>query len=134
MVQKYDLVFSSFHSLMNKTSILLILLVISTSFNIFLVFSYAPGILQSTKTGNESTGKRMELLKSAWEFSGRKEFSEKSVAIDPQMVRDNDTLEMTYDLHGLCLLQGDSSGVYFQDIHGQKYQVSLSKYGKNCYA
>lgn len=117
---------------MNRTTLLLILLLISTSFNIFLVYRYAPGILESAKT---RTGqKHLELLKSAWEFSGRKEFSEKSVAIDPQVVLNNDTLDVTYDLHGLCLLPGDSSGIYFQDIHGKKYQISLSKYGKNCYS
>src|SRR5204862_4673442 len=41
-------------------------------------------------------------------------------------------LQITYDLHGLCLLPGDASAIILQ-TNRQKSSVSLSRYGKNCY-
>lgn len=71
------------------------------------------------------------LLTAAWNLSGNNSASEKYQTIDPNALNGNDTLTLTYDLHGLCALGGDASAIIF-DQGGTWHFVSLSNLGQNC--
>lgn len=71
---------------------------------------------------------------SGWTLAGKNQAVEKYQKTDPDLLAGKDTLELTYNLHGLCLLPGDASALIFdQPAGGQWHYVSLSRYGKNCY-
>jgi len=42
-------------------------------------------------------------------------------------------LQLTYNLHGLCILGGIASSVTFEDTTGVDHSTSLERYGKNCF-
>ncbi|MEK7576342.1 MAG: hypothetical protein AAB482_01470 [Patescibacteria group bacterium] len=43
-----------------------------------------------------------------------------------------DTLVITYDLHGVCVLNGSASALSLIAVDGRTYSVSLADYGQNC--
>lgn len=72
-----------------------------------------------------------ELLSSAWTFSGNNGASENYASVPNNSLANDTSVQLTYDLKGLCLLGGDASAVVF-DQNGSWHYVSLSNYGKNC--
>lgn len=74
------------------------------------------------------------LLTKPWQLRGRSGPSERYQLIDPNSLKGNTTLRLTYDLKGTCLLDGDASAIIFdQPVNKQWRYISLSRYGKNCY-
>lgn len=110
---------------------------------IILIITLVPNVLAITLALNSSVLQEKqetvkaeataEILPSPWHFEGNKIFSEQKQSIDPALLVDKTALSLVYNLHGLCLLQGPASSIYFADAGGNKYAVSLAKYGKNCY-
>jgi hypothetical protein len=86
------------------------------------------GSISSVKA-EEST----ELLKRPWNLSGRDGASERYQPIRSNSLNNKTALEVTYNLHGTCLLGGDASALIFdQPYGGEWHYVSLSNYGENC--
>jgi hypothetical protein len=65
-------------------------------------------------------------------ISGNKEVKSFSLPLSPRVLADKDTLSMTFDLKGLCLLPADASTIQFSTADGNKYAVSLADYATNC--
>lgn len=54
-------------------------------------------------------------------------------SIPPNVLSGFDTLQLTYDIHGSCILGGDASAIIFdQPANGAWHFISLSNYGTNC--
>ena len=75
----------------------------------------------------------VELLQAPWQFVGNKEIKEKSQSLDPNSLLNKDVLRITFDLHGVCLLNGEASAISIIAIDGQTHTVSLARYAKNCF-
>lgn len=76
-----------------------------------------------------------ELLTAAWNFvittSGD---SQKYQSIPQNSLNGKESLRLTYDLNGACILGGDASAIIFDQPVNQTWRyVSLSNYGQNCY-
>lgn len=74
-------------------------------------------------------GSYVELLPQPWYLVGSNGASEKYQSINALSLQGNDTLRITYDLHGLNVLCGDASAIIF-DQNGWQY-ISLCNYGQN---
>lgn len=118
-------------SIKTKTGILILLLCMSILGNI--IFASLVLSQQLPNLISRLSGDSISLLSSPIQLSGTKAFAEKGIAVDPQMIHTFDAVRIEYNLHGLCALPGEASGVFFQDIRGEKFPVSLAKYGKNCF-
>ncbi|OGH19866.1 MAG: hypothetical protein A3D74_02560 [Candidatus Levybacteria bacterium RIFCSPHIGHO2_02_FULL_37_13] len=76
-----------------------------------------------------------ELLTKPWTLTASNGASEQYQLIDPNALKGNTNLRITYNLKGTCLLDGDASAIIFdQPINRTWRYISLSKYGKNCNA
>lgn len=91
------------------------------------------GIFEKGNTGKlESL--RSELILNTLHVAGNKKLIENHISVPPYALKDKNVLRLTYDLHGLCLLQGEASAIMFeQGLFDTRHSVSLSDYGKNCY-
>lgn len=75
----------------------------------------------------------VSLLSAPWQLTGNNSSSEKYQSVNSGILVGKDTLKITYDLRGVCLLGGDASAIIFdQPIGGSWRYISLSNYGKNC--
>ena len=75
-----------------------------------------------------------ELLTKPWTLTAQSGASESYQLIDPNALRGNTNLRITYNLKGVCLLSGDASAIIFDQPINQTWRyISLSKYGKNCF-
>ncbi|HSW97430.1 MAG TPA: hypothetical protein VLF89_06405 [Candidatus Saccharimonadales bacterium] len=75
----------------------------------------------------------ISLVTQPWHIEGNKTFSVKSISLDTEAFSRKDTLLLTYNLHGLCMLGDTASEVILIDNAGTLHGVSLTKYGKNCF-
>lgn len=71
----------------------------------------------------------VELLAGPWSLKGHGGEAQASQTIAPTTLNGRDTLQITYDLHGLQALGGDASAIGFDQ--GGWRVVSLSDYGQN---
>jgi hypothetical protein len=67
-----------------------------------------------------------------WHLSGNKSVSTRESESIPYLLKGKNTLAVTYDLQGLCLLGNDASAIVLEQ-EGKAYSVSLSQYGENCF-
>lgn len=95
---------------------------------IFAVYLFSYEQQQSVK-GVES----MSLLTKPWHITGDKTFSIRTVSFDSQAFAKQDTLSLTYNLHGLCMLGDASSEIILIDTSNILHTISLTKFGKNCF-
>lgn len=65
-----------------------------------------------------------------WHIEGSDGSAGTDYPIHPDILRDKESITLTYDLHGLCSLGSDASAIAFEQ-GGWKY-ISLSNYGQNC--
>lgn len=72
----------------------------------------------------------VSLLKNPWHLQADGGASEAKVVVNPTILSGASSVQITYDLHGLCALSGDASAIIF-DQNGWKY-VALSDVGQNC--
>lgn len=86
----------------------------------FGIYAYKPG----------ARAQDLELLKNPWHLEANGGATEQYQTISPTVLAGVSSLQVTYNLHGLCALDGDASALIF-DQNGWKY-VSLSRYGQNC--
>lgn len=93
---------------------------------VLLFITFNSLFLTSTKAVGET-----ELLQLPWKLSGNNGAAEKYQAIPANSLIGKDTIRLTYNLHGTCILGGDASAIIF-DQNGWRY-ISLSNYGKNCF-
>lgn len=92
------------------------------------------GLLMMTSVRNKEWKVEQNLI-SNWVLTGAKSIATQSKPLNQDVLRGKNMLKLTYDLNGLCLLDGDASAIHFQQKKGgQKYTISLAKYGKNCYS
>ncbi len=74
----------------------------------------------------------ISLITEPWHIEGNKTFSVKSLNLSTDVFSNKDTLLLTYNLHGLCMLGDTASEIILVDNEGTLHGVSLTKYGKNC--
>jgi len=73
----------------------------------------------------------VQLLPSSWHLVGNKSISDASVTLEPNVLINNNTLKITFDLHGLCARPGPASSVDL--VSGKKiFSISISDYAENC--
>lgn len=92
----------------------------------FLVFGLALAVTHRAEAAGT------ELLPLPWNFTIQNGSSEKYQSVPSNVLTGKQSLTLTYNLAGLCLLGGDASAIIF-DQNGWKY-ASLSNYGQNCYS
>ncbi len=74
------------------------------------------------------------VISTPWILKGENNASEKYASIDRNILKNKTHLQLTYNLHGMCLLGGDASAIIFdQPVDRDWHYISLSAYGKNCY-
>lgn len=73
----------------------------------------------------------VELLPAPWHLVGNNGAAEKYQSVPQSVLQGAHDLTVQYDLHGLCVLGGDASGLIF-DQNGWKL-ASLLNYGQNCF-
>lgn len=74
-----------------------------------------------------------ELLTSNWVFTAQNGASENYQNIDPSSLQNKDTLRLTFNLHGTCILGGDASAIIFDQPAGSSWHyISLSDFAQNC--
>lgn len=75
----------------------------------------------------------VELLPEPIILSGAKTIASTSIPFSAMVLKDQDTLRIAYNTHGLCLLPADASALSL--VQQEKtFSISLSSYGKHCYA
>lgn len=84
------------------------------------IYAYNPGV----------SAQNTEILKNPWHIKADGGASEKYQSVSPTVLSGKSSVQVTYDLHGLCAVNGDASALIF-DQNGWKY-VALSEYGQNC--
>jgi hypothetical protein len=72
-----------------------------------------------------------ELLSQPWNLSSGGGASEKYQGVSQSVLQGGNSIQVTYDLNGACILGGDASAIIF-DQNGWRF-VSLSNYGQNCF-
>ncbi len=72
----------------------------------------------------------VSILQNPWSFQAQSGPIEQYQSVNPNILSGGSTVQVTYNLHGLCALSGDASALIF-DQNGWKY-VALSQYGQNC--
>jgi hypothetical protein len=100
--------------------VLLTLLVLVLGF----IFGFPLKIAERSDAGG------VELLVSPWHLSALAEAVETYHEIDENILLGKTGLELTFNLNGTCILDGDASAVIF-DQDGWK-MIELSNYGENC--
>lgn len=74
------------------------------------------------------------LIPSMWTAQGDKTVSDYAIAVVPANLKRFNTIVVTYNTNGLCLLNGRASNIAFERPKTQSsYEVSLANYGKNCF-
>lgn len=74
----------------------------------------------------------IELLTTPWHLNAHTGPSERYQYLQPHAFRGSNTLSITYNLHGLCLLEGDASAIVIDQPLGTWHYISLYSYGTNC--
>src|SRR5947207_6116756 len=117
-----------YHTQKKRTVLLVVFFFIILCIHALFLFTpfFQTGLL------NAQQKKQPVQLVSSWHMQGNKNFLIKQRLISPALLHRKNMLQITYDLHGLCLLPGDASAIILQ-TNRQKSSVSLSRYGKNCY-
>jgi len=82
---------------------------------------------------NDSRNSAKPTVIQNWRLTGTKSISERTNPVASKILSNKNTLRVTYNLHGLCVLEGNASSLSFiEKDTNKKYSVSLSDYGKNC--
>lgn len=79
-----------------------------------------------------SGAESVALLAEPLAFTGSKSVSSKSIQLPEGALSAKDMLKVTYNLHGVCLLDGPSSTISLIVPDANPSSVSLSRYGQNC--
>jgi len=88
--------------------------------------------IPSTIAKSCSDVKGSELLSEPWRLEGDNSGEEQYQEVEPNILQGNDTLLITYDLHGLTIHEGDrkdESAIIFDQPHW--FVISLANYGQN---
>src|SRR5258708_6550991 len=75
----------------------------------------------------------VELLDQPLHITGTKEIRTVNQPIPEDALANKDTVAITYNLHGLCLLKDKASAVSLIETNGIKHSISLTNFGKNCF-
>ncbi|MEK7150923.1 MAG: hypothetical protein AAB783_01855 [Patescibacteria group bacterium] len=76
--------------------------------------------------------KTEEILAAPIEISGEKNIVRNEQILPSGILVGKETLVLTYNLHGVCILEGPASALSLIAIDGRTYSVSLARYGQNC--
>jgi len=116
----------------NKLSIIVSLLILSVVLNLILV------VILFTKEGpllsdhDVKSAAEISLIATPITIEGNKEIKIYSLPVIPTLLEDKDTIAMTLDLHGLCVLPSKAAMIRFITIDNKEYEISLQKYVQNC--
>lgn len=110
------------------------LLVVSIILNVILgLFLFKGNDVFTQKNLSSVKGAaRAEFLTAPIQLSGNKEIENFSFSVPPDALKGKDTLSITLDLNGVCLLPAASSLVSFTDELGKKHSTSLHDHVENC--
>lgn len=112
---------------MKKVFILYAILIIFFLIGIILFPRIKPSLIA---THFPSTYK---LLPGKIELAGSKQIVKKTLQFPGNTLKGKDVIKLSFNLHGLCLLEGKASEIGFEDQIGNIYPVSLSQYASDCY-
>lgn len=113
---------------MNKKiiSILFILIIIVFASSLFLIYQEKKNILSSEK-------EKVSLINN-WILSGSKSIATQSQILSNYALKNKNMLNISYNLHGLCVMSGDASSLTINPIDSdKKYSISFAEYGQNCF-
>ncbi|KKR33148.1 MAG: hypothetical protein UT63_C0023G0011 [Candidatus Gottesmanbacteria bacterium GW2011_GWC2_39_8] len=97
----------------------------------FVIASISLLSLPSLQISNSQAGD-LNLLSKTWVFRGNNGAVERYKSIPAGALIGQDTLQLTYNLHGTTILGGDASAIIFDQPYGGNWHyISLSNYGKN---
>ena len=114
---------------MNKKfiSLFLIFIVILFSISLFLIF-------QKMNNSSSSEEGKQAILINNWLLKGSKSIDTKSQILSSHVLRGKNMLNITYNLHGLCVMNGKASSItIYPKNSNNKYSISFAEYGQNCY-
>lgn len=86
-----------------------------------------------TQTGTVAGSASTSLLALPIRLEGNKEIAEFTVTIPDALVKRTETLKVSYDLHGLCVLDGAAASIKLQQANMPVLQIPLASAGKNCH-
>ncbi len=94
---------------------------------IFILFFFTVAAIYPQR----SRAAQLSLLPLGWHLTASRGPAQAYQTVDRTILQNAQTIGITYNLHGLCLIPGDASAIIF-DQNGWKY-ISLANYGKNCF-
>ncbi len=74
----------------------------------------------------------VELLPTSLILSGNKSIAKAEYDVLPNSLYNKNVIYITYDMHGLCALDGDASSIILKQENSNG-RIILAHYGKNCY-
>lgn len=114
-----------------KHGFLLIAIIISLFLNFIFLASFIVNLTYEVE--EESSYENPAILKHPLQLQGNKVLTEISRPLAPDTLKDTESIVVTFNLHGLCALDGEAFSMSFESREGNKRSVSLERYGKNCY-
>jgi hypothetical protein len=115
----------------NSLHIIASLLVISIILNIILV-----GIVftkeNASSESDVKSASEISLVAAPITIEGNKELKIYTLPVIPTILEEKDTLTLTLNLNGLCVLPAKAAMVRFVTIENKEYEISLQKYVQNC--
>jgi len=115
---------------MNKKIISLLFVLIAILFTGSLVLiSY-----EKEKASILERQKQKVSLLNNWSLSGSKSIATQSQNLSFDALKDKNMLNISYNLHGLCVMSGDASSLTIIPKDSEKkYSITFAEYGQNCY-
>lgn len=111
---------------MNKKFIIILFILIVIIFISSLVLIY-----QEKK--NEFSSEKVSLINN-WTLSGSKSIAAQSQVLSYDALKNKNMLNISYNLHGLCVMSGDASSLtIIPKESNKKYSITFAEYGQNCF-
>ena len=86
------------------------------------------------KPSQSEQAKQSITLINNWLLSGSKSIDTQSQMLSEDALRGKNMLRIVYNLHGLCVMNGEASAITIHTKNSdKKYSISLAEYGQNCY-
>lgn len=128
-LMKYNRILSDYDKYMNKKFIVILFALL-----IIVFFSSAVLIFKELNDSSfEEKNQKVSLINN-WILSGSKSIASQSQILPYNALKDKNMLNISYNLHGLCVMSGDASSITIIPKEGnKKYSISFAEYGQNCH-
>lgn len=125
---RFNRILNDYDKSMNKKfiSILFILIIIIFISSLVLISQEKKNVLSSEK-------EKISLINN-WTLSGSKSIATQSQVLSYDALKNKNMLNISYNLHGLCVMSGDASSLtIIPKESNKKYSISFAEYGQNCH-